>query len=398
MLLTRRTILVAAGSLSVPSFAMSAAKAAAGNLRPPFFVPKAKGVAGAPSAVPPTAPLATISTESRYRKDDPTRSIVDPDLSQAYDAAVAPLRTFSRAVIKTANRYMESRGQDLDAAAQTGAVLKAWADASSLDGIVNETGYFARSSALAPAALAFLQVQGALSDGVCKPVYDWLEDRATATQAYYGTQKSISAINNHRYMSGLFVLATGIAGNRRDLFAWGVDAANIGTSQITGAGALPHEVERGKRALGYHAFALGPLLLIAEAAARNGDTSVYEGNNGALHRLVDFTLSQIDDPDQIVDLAGAAQEPLGSNGAAFDGNDVAWLEIYEARYPGRSRWSKRMSSLRPLVSTGLGGNLTMLFNSKAPPKAESRVQAGPKSKPRSKSKSRRKNSFRRADR
>ena len=354
----------------------------AGGLRAPFFVPKASGVAGLPSTVPTTTPLADLNTESRYRKDDPTRSIVDADLSQAYDAAVAPLRTFSRAVIKLANRYVESGGKDLDAAAQTGAVLQKWADADSLKGIVNETGYFARSSALAPAALAFIQVQDALGADVCKSVQAWLDDRAAATRDYYTPLKTISAVNNHRYMSGMFVLATGIAGDRDDLFAWGVDSARLGIAQITAAGALPHEIERGKRALSYHAFALGPLLVIAEAAARNGDMSVYNDNDGALHRLVDFTLSQIDNSGDIAGLAGAAQEHFGSNGAVFDGNDVAWLEIYESRFPGRNRWSARLPSLRPLVSTGLGGNLTLLFNRAAPPKAKSKSKSkSNKSKP-----------------
>ncbi|WP_035426706.1 hypothetical protein, partial [Asticcacaulis sp. AC460] len=59
-------------------------------------------------------------------------------------------------------------------------------------------------------------------------------------------------------------------------------------------------------------------------------------------------------------LAGATQGvPKRDDATNF--SEVAWLEIYESRFPGRSRWSSRLSGLRPMLSTALGGDMTLLF-------------------------------------
>lgn len=362
MLAARRDILMGMGA-SLLAVAAPAAAAQA-SLRPPFTVPTARKKASAPKSLPATEPVSGLSNESRYRKDDPTRSIVDPDLSDAYERSVAPLRVFAKAVVRSANRYVDSQGHDLEAAAQVGGLIGKWANADALKDVSNETGYFSRLIMTGPAALALLQVQDALGGSVCATACNWLDAQASSTLQFYAVQQSQTARNNHRYWAGLAVLSAGIAVNRRDYFDWGVQAARIGIDQVTADGALPLELLRGQRALSYHTYSVGPLVMIAEAAARNGNMALYSANSEALHRLVDFTLAQIDNPALIASLAGADQEALGSDGASVDPNDIAWLEIYESRFPGRSRWSTRLGKMRPLAASGLGGNLTLLFAKK----------------------------------
>ncbi|MFT4074398.1 MAG: alginate lyase family protein [Asticcacaulis sp.] len=356
----RRRLLAGLGAIA--AFPLTGASCSAETtLHPPFAVPFPDKKAGKAKSVPAVEPIKALSNESRYRRDDPTRSIVDPELSAAYDEAVAPLRTFSKAVVKSANRFVSSGGKDLEAAAQVSGLIGRWADAGALKDASSETAYFSRLSALNPAALALLQVQNALKDADFDRCDDWIRSCTSDTRAYYSGLNSQSSRNNHRYWAGLAVLASGIAGNRSDDFDWGVDAARIGLEQVTDEGVLPLELKRGQKALSYHAYALGPLVMIAEAAACNGNDDLYAMNEDALHRLVDFTLSQIDDPDRIARLAGIEQERLGANNTTFDPVDIAWLEIYESRFPGRSRWSSRMKKIRPLSASGLGGNLTLLF-------------------------------------
>ena len=81
-------------------------------------------------------------------------------------------------------------------------------------------------------------------------------------------------------------------------------------------------------------------------------------DNGALPRIIEFVLGSLDDQSKINDLAGAKQialpEPLKPD------HLLAWLEPYDARFPGRA-WTNRLKSLRPFTNTGLGGNLTGLY-------------------------------------
>lgn len=362
----RREVLMGLAGSALPLLTGTAACASAVSFNAPFSVPAdSTKKASKAKSLPETSPLRELDTGSRYRRDDPTKSIVDPDLSDAYESVIAPLRTYAKSVIKAANRYVASDGHDLNAAAQAAGVMKVWADADALAVVSTEVSYFCRNTALGPTAFGLMQVQGAIDSWTRGAIYGWLDSRSGDTMRFVsGLNGTRSGSNNHRYWAGVTVQATGIVGNRSDYFDWGVDCARIGLNQVTADGALPLELARGQKALSYHVFSIGALVMLCEAAARNGDLSLYSLNGEAMHRLIDFTLSQIDNPEIIAGIVGIEQEKLGSGGADFDPFDVAWLEIYESRFPGRSRWSDRMDKLRPLAITGLGGNLTLLYADK----------------------------------
>jgi poly(beta-D-mannuronate) lyase len=149
----------------------------------------------------------------------------------------------------------------------------------------------------------------------------------------------------------------GVALGDRDRFEWGLEALNRGVCQATPQGALPAELNRQDRALHYHVFALAPLVALAELGQRNGIAS-YETCNNSLQRIVSFTLSAFDDPTQINSLSGTTQLPETMD--VKPSSSIAWLEIYASRYPDFI-WTNRMKSMRPLVSTNLGGRLTQLY-------------------------------------
>ena len=80
-----------------------------------------------------------------------------------------------------------------------------------------------------------------------------------------------------------------------------------GVDQIQPNGALPLEMARGGRALHYHLYALAPLVLLAEFGEVN-HLDLYAHANGAIHRLVDFSVAGLQDPTPFVKATGVQQE------------------------------------------------------------------------------------------
>ncbi|HEX2559475.1 alginate lyase family protein [Phenylobacterium sp.] len=361
---SRRSLIFAgASSWLVP--AVGACASARADLRPPFAAfPPAKLVK-LDRAVDTPEPVISLSGDSRYVRDDPARADVDPDAAEAYERAVAPLRSFEREVVRHANRYVRSRGQTPAHAARAGGMLWRWAKADALDEMKSDTAHFNRSASVAAMSLAWMQVREAIDpdDDGRRDIEKWFDRRGDEVRDFYDEKdpEQRSARNNHRYWAGLAAAGAGVAAGSTRLLDWGLDSGELGLRQVDRDGALPLELSRGKRALYYHAYALGPLTMLAEIGARNG-RSLYDVHGGALHRLVRFTLAGIENPERIAQRAGAEQEPLGRNGGPFDAGDVAWLEIYDARYRDRNPWMRRMTELRPLTLTRLGGDLTLLFS------------------------------------
>jgi poly(beta-D-mannuronate) lyase len=312
-------------------------------------------------------PIVELDNRSRYDPQDPSRSTVDPEREREYERSVKPLREYCEGVVKLANRFTASGGKDLKSAGRVAGELKAWADAKALSRIGSEAAQLNRATAVSALGLAYLQVSPAFDadNPDRRDVERWLRDTGYSIRADYsrGDLKRTSRFNNHRYWAGLAAATSGVAAREQALLDWGVESAQVGLQQVTAEGALPLEILRGKRALGYHAYSVAPLVVLAEIDARNG-RRLPRSQIDALHRLVRFTLDSMDDTKLMARLAGAEQEPLGEE-EPFETHDVAWLEMYEVRYPGRSGWAGRLAEMRPLGSTALGGNLTLLCRAEA---------------------------------
>jgi poly(beta-D-mannuronate) lyase len=362
--LSRRTLILAgASSWLVPSIGACASSRSA--LRPPFRTAPPEKLVKLDRDAETLKPIVSLSGESRYVRDDPARAEIDPDRAEAYEREVAPLREYEREVIRHANRYVRSGGETPAHAARCGGMLWRWAEAEALDEMKSATAHFNRSAAVSALALAWMQVREAIDpedDGV-RVIERWFDRRGDEVRDYYDEKDpdQRSSRNNHRYWAGLAAAGAGVASGSSRLLDWGLESGELGLRQVDRDGALPLELSRGKRALYYHAYALGPLTMLAEIGAQNG-RSLYDAADGALHRLVRFTLNGIEEPSRVAAKADAEQEALGRDGGAFDKGDVAWLEIYDARYRDRNPWAGRMAELRPLTSRRLGGDLTLLFS------------------------------------
>jgi hypothetical protein len=103
----------------------------------------------------------------------------------------------------------------------------------------------------------------------------------------------MKSTNNHSYWAAWAVMASAVALDRRDLFAWSLKEYRIAAGQIAADGTLANEQRRRERALAYHNYALQPLVMIASFAAAN-KVDVTQENHGALARLVNYVLQQKD--------------------------------------------------------------------------------------------------------
>ncbi|WP_404293221.1 alginate lyase family protein [Microvirga sp. RSM25] len=309
----------------------------------------------------PDAPVITLDTQSKYRQDDAQRATIDEEAEDTYSDAVEPLRAYGKTLARIANAYVKSNPKNTAAAACALTWLDHWASAKAMTDLRSKQARFNLGQALGGFALAYLQIRNApdLSDEQKKRVEAWLKTLGRQIVDAKETGKGVSGRNNHRYWAGLSAAAAGIASGDRRLTDWGIDSARIGLAQITPEGTLPLEINRGKRARDYHIFAAEPLVATAELAHSQG-INLYAEHGGALSRLVNRVVESLDDPSFFETATGIKQEPYPGDGTVPP-HRIAWLEIHESRHASPKAQTV-LSPKRPVASSGIGGNTTLLFH------------------------------------
>ena len=135
-------------------------------------------------------------------------------------------------------------------------------------------------------------------------------------------------IQQPRVLGGLALAAEGVADNDRDGFKWGIATYQMGVDAIQPDGTLTAEMNRGQRALHYHLYALGPLVMLAEFGAANG-MDLYAEDSGAIDRLVKFCTAGLEDPSILEKRTGVAQV----YSLPYSGLDIGWAVPYVNRFP-----------------------------------------------------------------
>jgi len=308
----------------------------------------------------PTAPVITLDVQSKYRQDDASRATIDEAANETYSKAVEPLRAYSKALVSISNAYVRSNPKNPAAAACALGWLERWAAASAMMDMESKQAKFNRGQAVASFALAYLQIRNApgLEEEQKRRVETWLNALGRQVVDFMDDNNETSGRNNHRYWSGLSAVSAGIATGDKRLVDWGIGSARIGISQITPDGTLPLELKRAQRAREYHNFAAEPLVAIAELAHTQG-IDLYAENGHALARLVNRVVDSFDDPSFFEKVTGSKQEPYAGDGTVQP-HRLAWLEIYRKRFPS-SRIDALLTPKRPVALSGLGGDLTLLF-------------------------------------
>jgi poly(beta-D-mannuronate) lyase len=250
---------------------------------------------------------------------------VDDDLAAEHKEAVRPLTEFLREVVKETDKALRRREPATLAQCPLNWIATWAAGDAWLGTIGTRQGEYQRKWDLAGVALAYLKLKRWATPEQRVVIEPWLVRFADAARAFFddpGRKR-----NNHWYWLGVALAATSLGADSPRHWEAARAIMRDGLSDIAPDGTLPHELEREGRALHYHAFALTPLVVLAEIGGARGE-NWYELEKGALHRLAALTMRGIADPAVFDRLAGHAQERPPSTGAG-------WLALYAARYPER---------------------------------------------------------------
>ena len=159
--------------------------------------------------------------------------------------------------------------------------------------------------------------------------------------------------NNHAYWRALCATSVGILTSDDKLYRRGLSQYARAIGQMNPDGSLPLEMARHENALHYQSFALAPLVMIAELAARQGiDLYSLRVNGHTIGDAVDFLVQASADPSLVKKYASEPQ-----TFSLFDGKKPpAWTEFWAARHPGKP-WTDILT--KPLADSTIGGNATI---------------------------------------
>jgi len=310
----------------------NALKSSAAPLKSPWGAAKSAPSGGkydcpATSALPHDIAAADYYSDAKH-------SIIDPARYAAYNAAQELYRSQMVAAEDAADLYQKTG--KLAAAHCVVQMLKQDAVADSMTGSMSTNqAYYVQNWTLGALAISYLKVQksGVMNAGDNAAIATWMVKAGRQVEDYFEARrekKTVDGRNNHLYWAGYAVMAAAVVGNDHPLFDWGASTYYDGVHFIEPDGTVPLEIARGQRALHYHLFALGPLVMMAELGEDNG-LPMYAANNGALHLLVNRALSGLGNNTYFTSKAGTKQDT--PEGGKIKSNDVLWAVPYVKRFP-----------------------------------------------------------------
>jgi len=295
-----------------------------------------------------------LVTDSFYRLDDPTHSIVDPVRMEAYRKSSGEVKAAGMAVVKAADEYRTSGSRQAAQCAM--AQILVLAQEHSLTGKMSSNqAYYVQGWVVGAVAIAYLKVReaGYATPEQTKVITKWLLSVGEQTKGYYDAHKRDGhgdGGNNHLYWAGIEIAAIGVAANDQSDFGWAMAAYDNGIGQIQSDGTLPLEMARGSKALHYHLYALAPLVLLAEFGEVN-NLDLYAHANGSLHRLVNACVAGALNPAPFEKATGVKQE----TSKILSGDQIGWAPPYVRRFPNADL--ARMIKAAPSLSVYYLGGL-----------------------------------------
>jgi poly(beta-D-mannuronate) lyase len=201
-------------------------------------------------------------------------------------------------------------------------------------------------------------------------VIGWLHKAALKAVSESRGPNSGTNTNNHFFWRGLAATAAGVISGDNKLFAQGLRTYSTAIGEMDNQGAFPDEMKRHELAMHYQAFAIEPLVMIAELAYRQG-VNIYPLENHG-HRLsdaVNFLSRALADPSIIKKYTPEAQkiDPDMQPGNAL----LSWAELWAAR-AGDSAWQEYIEA--PYFDLRLAGSTTLFA---APIQAPPQTGASP---------------------
>lgn len=327
--------------------------------------------AAAPKGKEPSCPAVPapytgdLHFPSKYSGSDAARDKLNLVAAASYERLTGDVRQLEGGTNRLVDRYFDTGQQAYVECAITW--LDTWAEAGALlSENYNHTGKSVRKWALGSVAGAYLRLQFSRSQPLkgheeqAATIEKWLGQLADQVVKDWNAQP-MDRRNNHQYWAAWSVMATSVVLNRRDLFDWAVEQYRHGMRQVDAEGYLPLELSRQTRALSYHNYSIGPLLMVSAFAQANG-LDLREESDGAMRRLARTLEAGLHDPKLFQEKTGYPQQAVGLQ----QSSRFAWLEPYCVLYPCSQSTDAWRRSLEPLSSYRLGGDMTQLFSGQLP--------------------------------
>ena len=270
--------------------------------------------------------------------------------------ATVPYHQLQNAVTDGANRYVAT-GDHADAAC-VASLLARWAAAKALlDYSYRESSqaWYQVEWTLSSISLGYSIVQSdpVISADQRRQILKWMHDVTDYMFDQDPHPDDHARENNHAYWRALCAASVGILTNDNKLYRRGLKQYVRAIGQMNSDGSLPLEMARHENALHYQSFALAPLVMTAELAARQG-TDLYNVrvNSHTIADAVNFLVRASANLDLMKQYASEPQ-----TFSLFSGKKPpAWLEFWAARHPGKP-WDSLLNE--PLSDSTIGGNATL---------------------------------------
>ena len=278
----------------------------------------------------PPAFSKTLSLEAAYI--DKKYSIIDEKKQAIFDRESAGPTHLGQDAGLAADAWLSTGSRA--AAMCVYSLLSAAAKADAWDDkMPTNNSVYMQNWLLSGTALAYLKVRnsGAGTAQQDEQIQQWFRTLSARVSEYFDSGRKhpgSDAWNNHMYWAGLSVAASGIATGDVNAFLWGMSAYEMGLYAIQADGSLDAEMGRGRRALHYQLYAVGPLIMLAELGEANA-LDLYAEREGAIHKLVKFDVAAMKDPALVAERTGEQQDTT----LPFSGLEIGWAVPYVQRFP-----------------------------------------------------------------
>lgn len=329
---------------------VSARQAALKSTADPLLLEAIKGLPSAVALPFVAAPAGRMIIPSHYFSG--SHGPINP----AEAAATSIYHSFEDRVTAGMLQYMATGSHQESAGALT--QLDAWARAGALldySRDESQQAWFQVEWTLSSAGIAdsVLVNDPTLDPAQQRRVIAWL---AAAAHKDISFERSVDSGNNHHYWRALAATSAGVIASDDLLFRFGIETYKQAIGEIDPSGAFPKEMARHENAIHYQGFALQPLVLIAQLAARQGyDLYAYQTNGRTLRDAIVFYGRAVDDPGLVRPYTSDDQN------VHFGPVDFAPFAFYAARFGSEGLPRSITDALKhPVSSTRIGGSATIL--------------------------------------
>lgn len=289
-----------------------------------------------------TPPPVVYNLDANSFYGDAHHSIIDPALKKKHDDAVKPLEDFIRSIAKMSDKYIQDPVKNLSEGSCANQWIVSWAKQNAMLGeMKSNQSYSERKWMLAGIGMVYGKTRSLIKVEENLIIETWFKKLADLTIAHSDQYKGTR--NNHYYWEGLAVGVVGAITKDSKYLSWSKQVFSNAMDKIQKDGSLVEEMNRGKRAIHYHAFATAPLVVMS---------SILDLQSDKLRELVRFTYQAVLHPETIEKRTGFKQDEITSS-------NLGWLLIYIRRNPD-GEISTFLKSKSSLYTSKLGGNLNLV--------------------------------------